>query len=451
MDALVVDRHPLATVLARNHWTATGFLRRVAERHRPLGYGSMATRKEKVSRWTAHAMVPEMSAQLAIADLLGIDPEEIYHRGWPHWLLLTFRDDCTILESPWTPAGTVSALEDVGGPVDRRGFLITASGTLAAALSQWAAAPQATTAPGTGRHVGEHVADLFDVRLDALRHLDDQVGSGQAYDAATAELRLITRILKEASYSEATGRRLYASAAEASRLAGWCAYDAGHTAAAERHFVAALRASGSAGDETTGASTLAFWANLRYANGDPRGALDLIDGGLRASPKVRSWRVVAMLHARRARAYSTAGEATASFRAVDDAFTAYERAVPAAEDSPAMYWLTAGELHQVAASSALALGEPRRALDHFDAALAHEDPYDSEKEARGTAIYLARRASAHLALADVDAALEVAYQVVDHMGGVTSARGTSTLADLRAELDAHRQISAVRDFLELTI
>ncbi|MDP9868870.1 MULTISPECIES: hypothetical protein [Streptosporangium] len=67
-----------------------------------------------------------------------------------------------------------------------------------------------------------------------------------------------------------------------------------------------------------------------------------------------------------------------------------------------MYWVTAGELHQVAASSALSLGEPQRALRHFDAALSHHDPYDTEKEARGTAIYLARRAEAHLALGDVD-------------------------------------------------
>lgn len=46
---------------------------------------------------------------------------------------------------------------------------------------------------------------------------------------------------------------------------GWCAYDEGRHAAAERHFLASLRSAASAHDPTLGAVTLAFWANLRYA------------------------------------------------------------------------------------------------------------------------------------------------------------------------------------------
>lgn len=333
--------------------------------------------------------------------------------------------------------------------MDRRGFLIASSGALAAMVAQWATAPSATAAT-SGRRIGQQILTLFDSRLDALRHLDDQVGSGQAYDAATAELRLIVRILQESSYAEDTGRGLYAAAAEASRLAGWCAYDAGHIAAAERHFITAVRASAGAGNHTTGASALAFWANLRYANDDPRGALDLVNGALATARKISSPRVLAMLHARRARAHSKAGEPAAAYQAIDAALAAYDRAGPASEDLPAMYWMTAGELHQVAASSALSLGEPRRALEHFDAALAGHDPYDTEKEARGTAIYLARKSEAHLALGDVDAALANAHQVLDCMGGVDSARGSSTLAELNAELRNHQHIRAVQEFLGLT-
>ncbi|WP_433359491.1 hypothetical protein [Streptosporangium sp. CA-115845] len=391
-----------------------------------------------------------MTAQLAMAELLDVDPHEVHQRGWPDWLLLAFCDDRTVLESPWTPVGTVKVLEDVGGPMDRRGFLIASTGALAAVVAQWSTAPHAAGAAASGRRVGTQVVTLLDGRLDALRHLDDQVGSGQTYDAATTELRLITRILADSSYTEDVGRGLYASAAEASRLAGWCAYDAGHNAAAERHFVAALRASASADNGTVGASTLAFWANLRYASNDPRGALDLVDGALSTSRKITSPRVLAMLHARRARAHSKAAEPIKAYQAIDAALAAYDRAGPVAEDLPAMYWLTAGELHQVAASSALTLGEPRRALEHFDAALSHHDPYDTEKEARGTAIYLARRAEAHLALGDMDAAVHTAHQAVDMMGGVDSARGSGTLDELRAELGAHRHAAVVRDFLELT-
>ncbi|WP_067127943.1 hypothetical protein [Microtetraspora malaysiensis] len=447
------ERHPLSILLARQGWTAEGFLCRVAARHRDLGYGTIATRREKVSRWIARTAVPGYTTQLAIAALVGVQAEEVRHRAWPDWLLLAIRDDCTVLESPWTPMGTVKALQDVGGPVDRRGFLIASTSALAAIASQWATAAHATATLSAGRRIGEHVADLCDARLDALRHLDDEVGSAQTYDAATVELRLITRLLSDASYTERVGRRLYASAAEAARLAGWCAYDAGHHAAAERHFVAALRAAASAGDHTTGATVLAFWANLRYAapGCDTAGALGLIDAALADSHRIGSPRVLAMLHVRRARAHSMAREPAAAYRAMDDAFRAYDRSGPVTEDRPGMYWLTAGELHQSTASAALTIGEPRRALQHFDAAIRHHDPYDVDKEARGAVIYLARRAEAHLALGDVDAAVGTAHEVLVRMGGVESARATGTIAELRSRLNAHQQVPAVRDFLEMTV
>lgn len=445
----VLVRHPLHAVLAREQTTASAYLKRVADRHRALGYGQMAHRKEKFSRW-ATGTEPEMTAQLAMADLHGIDPEEVHRRGWPDWLLLAFHDDRSFWELPWTVAGTVEALEDAGGPVDRRGFAIASLGTLASTGAYWAATTPAAVAATRGQRIGQGAADLFDTRLDTLRHLDDEVGSSHAYDAAIAELRLITGVLKANSYSDTTGRRLYSAAAEACRLAGWCAYDSGRLADAEKRFDASLRASAIGDNPTLGASTLAFWANLRYSAGDPYGALGLIERALDTRHKITSGRVLAMLHARQARAHSKAHEPTAAYRAIDAAFAAYDRAGPAAHDLPSMYWFTHGECHEVAASCALSLGEPTRALEHFDAALRHDDPYNTSTEARGAGIYLARQAEAHLALGDVDAAVDVAQRAIEQLGGADSARGTSTLADLRGQLTAHRKARPVADFLDLT-
>ncbi|MFJ6216745.1 transcriptional regulator [Streptomyces sp. NPDC092296] len=319
---------------------------------------------------------------------------------------------------------------------------------MAAAVAQWITAEPALAVTGRGRRVGGEAAALFEVRLDALRHLDDTVGAGQVYDAAALELRLVTDLLKHASYSEATGRRLFAAAAEASRLAGWCAYDHGRTAAAERHFITSLRACACAEDPTLGAVTLAFWANLRYNADDPQGALHLIEGALAHRRRISSPRVMAMLHARAARAQSKAGEPTAAWHQVDAAFDAYSRADSPEADLPSMYWINHGELHQVAASSALSLGEPRRALENFDAALTHADPYDTERETRGAAIYQARKAEAHLALGDIDAALDIGHQVITAMGGIDSARATDALEELRGQFAGHQHIPAVRAFLD---
>ncbi|MCZ0211330.1 transcriptional regulator [Streptomyces sp. UMAF16] len=447
ITATAVHTHPLTTLMARHGLTAAAYLKRVADRHRALGFGAMAHRKEKATRWTREGVTPERTALLAIASLHGIDFADVDRYGWPNFLLLALDDDRTVLESPWTVTGTVNSLTDVGGPVDRRGFLIASTSTLAAAVAQWITAEPALAVTGRGRQVGTEAADLFDARLDALRHLDDTVGAGQVYDAAVLELRLITGLLKDASCSETTRRRLFAAASEASRLAGWCAYDDGRHAAAERHFIAALRASASAKEPTLGAVTLAFWANLRYNAGDPHGALHLIDGALADRRKISSPRVLAMLHARAARAHSKAGQPTAAWHQIDAAFDAYSKADTPEADLPSMYWINHGELHQVAASSALTLGEPRRALENFDAALTHADPYDTDRETRGAVIYQARQAEAHLALGDIDAALDIGHQVITAMGGVDSARSTSTLTELRTQLTGHQHIPAVADFL----
>ncbi|MEV7897416.1 transcriptional regulator [Streptomyces cyaneofuscatus] len=456
MSAILDDRHPLLQVLALRGWTSEYCLRRVAAQHKALGYGAMAVRKEKISRWTrpASPQTPKVPTQLAMADVLGIGSREVYTRPWPQWLLLALRDDTLVWESPWTPAGTIQALEDAGGLVelDRRGFLTVTTATVAAVLAQWATTQPAPALTTGGRRIGMAVADRFDNRLGELRHLDDDLGSDHVYDAARAESRLITRLLRDNTYNEETGRRLHACAAEASRLAGWCAFDSGQAAAAETHFVTSLRAAAGSGDRTAGATALAFWANARYANSrpDPRGALDLIDGALTHRANVSSPRVLTMLHIRQARAHSIAQEPTAAYRAIDDALAAYGRAVPADQDVPSMYWVNSGEVFQAAASAALSIGDPQRALTYFSAAATHHDPYDPEREPRGTAIYLARQAEAYLALGDLDGAVETAQRSIDLLGGVTSARGSETLTTLRSKLTRHRAIPVVNNFLNDT-
>ncbi|MEU7894218.1 hypothetical protein AB0B45_15315 [Nonomuraea sp. NPDC049152] len=68
----------------------------------------------------------------------------------------------------------------------------------------------------------------------------------------------------------------------------------------------------------------------------------------------------------------------------------------------------------------------------------------------GGAIYLARHAEAYLALDELDAAVETAERVLDLMGGVDSARGTSALDELRSGLLHHKDVPVVQSFLAMT-
>ncbi|MFE3610332.1 transcriptional regulator [Streptomyces goshikiensis] len=444
------EQHPLAALLQANGWTAVSYLRRVAARHKALGYGAISEDKKRIYRWIHRSVVPEWTAQLAMADLHGIPVETLHELPWPLWLASAGHDDGQILNPAWTPAATNLILTSMaGGPMDRRSFLIVS--TLSAVTAQWATASPASAAE-TGSRAGLQLVALHDERLAALRRLDDQVGSGEVYQAARAELRIVTRTLTRCSYSEEVGRRLYAAAAEASRICGWTAYDSGYHATAERHYVTALRAAASANDQIVGANTLSFWAIQRYSTGDPQGAQHLVETALGAASSIGSPRMTAMLHARSARAFAWAADRRSSQRAVGAAFDAYDRITGSSAEPDCTYWVNRGELHQLAGSSALNLAHPAEALNHFRAAGAAQstDAYDETAFPRGAAIYLSREAEAALALGDVDAALHSAHQAVERMGGVTSARGTSTLNSLRNQLSARRTIPAVRDFLAAT-
>jgi len=450
------DRHPLAHLLASRGTSAESYLLRVAERHQAMGFGPMASRREKLSRWLSGLYSPSYQTQLAMAAIEGIGPEAVHQHGWPGWLTLAVRVDRTVLTAPWTTENTVTALEITGGMVDRRSFMITTTGTLGAVVAQWSAAAPAGAAVRAGRRINEKVPALFEGQLDGLRRLDDQIGSGQVYAVARAATRLITTTISEASYTEAVGRRLNSCAGEASRQAGWTAYDRGQLAAAELHYTTGLRCTADANDPVTSANILAFWAIGLYSNKNARGAVGLIEAALAQSSKIGSKRMISMLHARACRAHARAGDARAANRSADAALAAYAQASPIEEDPACVYWYNLGEVHQLLGSSSLNLNHPRRALEHFQAAsdsadVGRGEQYDADSFPRGNAIYLARLAEAQLALGDVDAAVATAHKAVECMGGVTSARGSKTLDELRDKLASRSGIPEVRDFLAYTV
>lgn len=456
-DDLADELHPLAYLLARRGLKAEAYLRRVADQYRAMGFGQMATRREKVSRWIASTHTPSYRTQLAMAALEGLGPDAVHAHGWPGWLLLLTADDIAVVTAPWTTTAALNALTITGGgPVDRRQFMITTTATLATVTAQWSDAVASVAAvPTAGRRprIGPSVADYFDHRLDDLRHLDDRIGSGGVYEAAVTELRLIRRTIQDTTHTQAVRQRLFSAAAEASRAAGWTAYDSGNLAAAERHYAAALRGASEAGDLVTGVNTAAFWAILHYSNGNPRGAITLLDTALTIAPRIGSARLTAMLYARACRAHAHAGDTRAADRAADAALAAYDRTGPVTEDPGCVYWVNRGEIHQLLGSSSLNLHHPATALRHFQSATATHtaEAYDGDAFPRGHAIYLARLAEAHLDLGDLDAAVVTAHEAVDRMGGITSARSTSTLTDLRSKLARHRGVPAVRDFLQATV
>lgn len=352
----------------------------------------------------------------------------------------------------WDQAGTLAVLSGLasGGDVERRSF-VTASGiTLTMAAARWRSALRiAGPGPGTGsRQVTPGLVQRIDQRLEHLRHLDDEAGSGSLARLARGELGFIARLLRDGRYTGQTAARLYSLAAEASRQAAWDYFDQGQHACAGRYFETALRASATAGDPVAGAYALSFMAVQAYSTGRPQDAVSLLDTARDGTARLGSARMTAMLAARQARAVSKTGSRPACARLLNQARDALD-AGPRDADPAVLYWVTYGEVEMIAASSALDLGDPSRAVYCFDAAIA-ADYRGDDQYPRSHAIYLARAAEAHLALHDLDAALDRAAHAVRCLGGVDSARSASAITGLRARLRPHAASPAVRDFLEAT-
>ncbi len=134
------------------------------------------------------------------------------------------------------------------------------------------------------------------------------------------ELKTTTTVLKEASYSEQTGRALRVVLAEQAHQAGWAAFDAGQHTEASRLFDFALKAARDTDDAALIGNSLAYRAYQKASIGLPNlndAVASLKIAGRDAPPAVRAllleraaWTYAAMNRTRETeRALALAGEA----------------------------------------------------------------------------------------------------------------------------------------------
>ncbi|MEV4042797.1 transcriptional regulator [Streptomyces sp. NPDC049744] len=444
-------RSPLAALRAELDLTAEEYLDRLDDSHHALGYGRMAKRREKVSRWETGVHAPDEPTRYAMAHLHGIPATAVTELGWPGFLLLAFPDDRPVLDSPWSPAGTVAAVAAAarGGSMDRRGFLISSGAALSGIASHWSNAVTAVPLPlaAPGRRLDPELMTRLERRLDDLRHLDDVLSGSDLLPSAVEEYRLLSGYASNTTCDSSISRRLFSALAEASRMCGWLHFDADQHAQAQRFYITSLRASASAGDPEVGANTLNFMAIQTYSKGNPQDAVNLVrTAQSRVAGGVTTPRVRALLHARAGRALSKAGDLKGCAREFNAARDAFSRGTHD-DDPPWAYSVTEGEIEMLAGSSALDLGDPRRALRSF--AAAQQAEYSAAGHVRDSVLYLSRTARAHLELGDIDAACATATDALRQNSSVNSARPSDALTDLRDQLAPHESVRAVREFLAM--
>lgn len=233
---------------------------------------------------------------------------------------------------------------------------------------------------------------------------------------------MVGKLLELGSYGEPLGRELYAAAARLARLVGWANYDMGNDAAAQRAFVAALRAAHVCGDPRLGVSVVGCLAVQATQTSGGRGldAVAMLSGALLAAGDVLTPRERALQLGRIARAYGRKGERSG----VEEAAA---RAVRALEGEPDSRQERA-DLDGMVGEGYLFLDEHERARALLSGAVGVLGP----ARARAKALLMVRLADSYRRTGDRASAARSADEARRLAAGMQSARVARALRDFDA-------------------
>jgi hypothetical protein len=247
-------------------------------------------------------------------------------------------------------------------------------------------------------------------RVARLRHLDDTLPGYELALVAAAEFDATAALVKDASYTEQTGRSLLTSLGEA-----------------QTHYLAGLRAARDGGDVAGAANIVSCLAYMHTSAGSVR------DGRLLAAAAIRdaAGRVpplaAALLHERLAYASAHAGDAAATARALGPVDDLIETGHAARQDQPGWtYWLDHDEADVMAARCATRLGRAATAVPLIRAALGRY----SSGHRREMALYWSFLSEAHLRAGQRPEAADAITVAAGYAADTASARVTARISGL---------------------
>jgi hypothetical protein len=355
----------------------------------------------------------------------------------------------------FTPAGLVVPSRDwlIGRPDDKvaRGEPLSPSlGFARAGGTPILPAPGRPAVPrqrgqadrGPGQKVtGGDISALRSVG-ELFRSLDDMYGGGHARQALVRYLEHECEPMLRGTYGEQTGRRLFAAAADLTRLAGWTSYDIAAHGLAQRYFVQALRLSQAAGDRAYGSYVLVTMSRQAVYLGHGREAVQLArvaqqGVGTNAPPVVQ-----ALLHAVEARGHAVLGEVRACTASLVRAERALEAARPGDE---VPHWARFFDEAQLADE----FGHCHRDLQQFRAAAQHAErslQLRAPAYARSRLLCRVVLASARLGLGELDQACVLGAEAAGAAAEMRSVRAIEYVRDFERRLEPYKDAAPVRGY-----
>ncbi|WP_405798006.1 transcriptional regulator [Streptomyces sp. NBC_01506] len=332
--------------------------------------------------------------------------------------------------------------------VGRRDFLTgsaVASSALVEPSRDWLiTGADVSVARNTGARVGDSDVAAVAAMTAALVELDHRFGSGHVRPVVVHYLNSVVSGLLSGSYREAVGRRLFATVARLTELAGYMAVDTGQPGLAQRYYIQALRLAQAAGDRGYGGYVLAAsMSHLAAQLGNPREIAQLARAAQEGARGHVTPRAQAMFLGAEARGHALLGDVSQCNAVAGRALTALEQTDPEVDDDPV--WIAHYDHAYLADELAHCyrdLGQPEVAARHASDALAGHP----ECRTRRRAIGLVLLATAQVQQREVEEACRTGTRAAELLGGLRSSRGAEYLDDFQQRLEPYGTEPAVREF-----
>lgn len=295
---------------------------------------------------------------------------------------------------------------------------------------------------GPGQKVsGGDVAALRSVG-ELFRALDHAYGGGHARQALVRYLEHEAEPMLRGTYGETLGRRLFAAAADLTRLAGWTSYDIAAHGLAQRYYVQALRLAQAAGDRAYGSYVLVTMSRQAVYLGHGREAVQLTRVAQQGVGSAAPPLVQALLHAAEARGHGVLGDARACNAALARAERALESARPG-DDVP--HWARAYDEAQLADE----IGHCHRDLQQYRSAIRHAEralQLRAPAFARSRLFSRVVLASARLGLGELEQACALGAEAALQASEMRSVRATEYVREFERRLEPYRDAGPVRTY-----
>jgi transcriptional regulator with XRE-family HTH domain len=216
---------------------------------------------------------------------------------------------------------------------------------------------------------------------------------------------------------------------------GWLLQDAGNLDAAMRHSDRAMDYAYELDDPLVTAYVLMRKSNIATDSGVPDIALGLVDAALRSGNLPA--RMYAVVLRQQANAYAVLGEPAGCADAIARAYDVVDKEDPVGNELAP--YCTAAYLEMEAAACWTRLDRPEQALSVFQRSLT--DGATSHRRDKG--LSLARLATAHASVGDIESACYVGAQALQVASSTGSARTTRELLQLRHRLAPWRKQTTV--------